>query len=492
MTALLLVTSLLVLSQIEGGNLSLDPELVDRFYHTDQSSEAFLDVETYLEQVYSNNEEFIATEEMRQNYLVRTKEGSLLFAPRLISTVMRSHKENPQFIPYFPIFLIGSDLFGREYTVGVEQETQLGLQWRAESSTVESKVVATLPNFGLSSTNINWSVTQSLSFKQPLWKNAFGKRTRAKARLAEYAALSHANAEAFKLKNAQSKAESIYWRLVLARALTQVRCESLQQAEKLLAFVENKRSESLVMESDVLQARSVLNINRIDYQKARESETAIALQFNGLRGVASSEVCENLVTLSGDLIDLMTPKEKGTRADLKSNEAAFKGQEAENLISQQDLSPDFDFIAQVGYTGNSNKFGTSFEQSFQHPAKSTLIMFRLTFPLSFKAGSVKRAYRRSTNSARMNLERMKFEHDQQWAEFNARLNENKKLLQLLFESAELQREKFENTKSDYELGLSTFFAVTSAESDYQGAKIAILQTFQVMLDLLLNLGLYKE
>ena len=70
--------------------------------------------------------------------------------------------------------------------------------------------------------------------------------------------------------------------------------------------------------------------------------------------------------------------------------------------------------------------------------------------------------------------------------------ENKKLLQLLFESAELQRQKFENTKSDYELGLSTFFAVTSAETDYQGAKIAILQTFEVMLDLLLNLGLYKE
>src|SRR5437899_6614050 len=119
---------------------------------------------------------------------------------------------------FFPLFFFNDTATTEIYTLSLHDALPIS--------------IANLPNLGLSSTNINWSVTQSLSFRQPLWKNAFGRRTRAKARLAEYVALAHANGEAFKLKNAQSKAESIYWRLVLARALTQIRCGSLQHADE--------------------------------------------------------------------------------------------------------------------------------------------------------------------------------------------------------------------------------------------------------------------
>jgi outer membrane protein TolC len=169
----------------------------------------------------------------------------------------------------------------------------------------------------------------------------------------------------------------------------------------------------------------------------------------------------------------------------------LKAQEAQNIVAINDLMPDLDLTASYGITGNSPHFHQSLDLSFNKPATSSAVMVKLTFPLSpVKINAVKRAYRNSSRASRLNYDRMKFQHDQQWDDLMVRLEENLKLLQLLKENLEVQRCKFENAELEYARGLSTFFVVTNAQNDYQSSKIAILQTFDTLLNILLNLGMY--
>jgi outer membrane protein TolC len=465
----------------------------------DGAENSLLSVHSYLQEVYRNNEDFSAGMEMKRNYVIRSEEGSLLFSPRLVTSARDVRKEQPQLLPDFPIFLgQNSELTNREYAIGVEQETPIGFQWKVNSTSsfFELETAATTPfpflNELLAFSSQTWSVTQSVSFKQPLWKNGFGQRTRAQARRAKYDALALAYQESFKLKNATAQAENLYWQLVLARELTRIREESMVQAEMLMEFIEKKRADSLALESEVYQARSLLNISKIEYKKAQESETAIALSFNSLRGVSSTEVPETLFPLDQTIVNQF-PLKKGVRKDVKAHEEALKSQEAQHIIAINDLSPEFDVSAYFGYTGNSSHFRKSFDESFTHPAKSSAVLVRLSIPIApVKIHQIKRAYRSSSHSAQMNLERIKFQHDQEWDDLQARLDENKNLLELLVENEQIQKAKFENLQSEYDRGLTTFFAVTTAFNDYQGSKISILQTFGVIIELLLNLGLYSE
>ena len=116
---------------------------------------------------------------------------------------------------------------------------------------------------------------------------------------------------------------------------------------------------------------------------------------------------------------------------------------------------------------------------------------KLTIPLApTKISSIKRAYQNSSRSARLNYERQSFEHNQEWTRLKTRLDENLRLLKFLIENSVVQKDKFENAQLEYSRGLTTFFTVTSAQNDSQSSKIAILQTFQTLIEIILNLSLY--
>lgn len=479
--------------------------VISKLYADD--SLAPLTPSSYVREVEQRNQDFLAMKEQRRNYTILSKESSLYFTPRLEGGLNNQRINDPQLIPYFPTFLPGTTLVNQNYGLRLKQETPIGLEWNLSSSTTLYQF--TLPNTAIPipflgavtipsaatamvSETSTWSSTQMLSLSLPLWKNAFGERTRAKVNQSKFAALSQAHNEAFHLRNAEAQAENVYWQLVLAQALTRIRADSVKEAEALVAYIEQKKEQHLALDSDVYQARSILNINRIDYEKAKDSENLIAISFNALRSISSPDVPETLVPLSIDLIEEMTPTQRGVRDDLKANEEAVRSHEAENIVSINDILPDLEISGSVGYTGNTPDFDSSYRQSFQDPSRSYSVVVKLSLPLApFKISKMKRAHKNSTRAARLNLERMKFSHDQHWDELKTRLDENKKLLGLLLENAQLQKEKYENSQQEYERGLTTFFAVISNQNDYQSSRIAVLQTFQTLLDVLLQLGIYK-
>lgn len=469
-----------------------------------------LDVETYVEQVTNNNDDYIAAEEMQKNYFIQSQEGSLLFTPRFISSISAELKQDPQFIPYFPIFFKGINLINEEYKVGFEQQTPIGLNWELSSvaslfevtlNSSKSSFLGLIDSLPAPHTLFNiapfhplqtWSVVQGLTVKQHLWKNGFGAKTRAKAKHAKHGALAQGYLEKFKLQRAKIQAASVYWQLVIARALKEIRMESLDQAEKLMAYMEMKKKESLILESEVYQARSILNSSLLEVQKADEVVSGASLSFNSLRGVSSPQVKEVLHPLTSSIIETLVPQHRGQRNDLKAHYEMLKNQEAQNEMAIQDILPEFDVFGSLGLQGTSRQFNDSLDMSVNKPSINAAILVKLSIPLApTKISSIKRAYESSSRSARLNYERQSFEHNQEWSRLKTRLDENLRLLKFLVENSIVQKDKFENAQSEYSRGLTTFFTVTSAQSDYQSSKIVILQTFQTLIEIILNLSLYE-
>ncbi|MBM3183706.1 MAG: hypothetical protein FJZ64_00145, partial [Chlamydiae bacterium] len=180
------------------------------------------------------------------------------------------------------------------------------------------------------------------------------------------------------------------------------------------------------------------------------------------------------------------------RSDLKAQREMVQSQAASNAISVQNLLPQFDITGIIGLQGVGTDFGRSFNRSFSNPELGVAVIMQLNIPLSpYKMSNIRRAYKSNTHSAKLNFERQKFEQDQEWKRLTTRLEENLQLLGFLYKNEEVQKAKFENAESEYSRGLNTVFVVTGAQNDYQSSKIVILQTFQTLIEILLNLSLYS-
>ncbi len=461
-----------------------------------------LDVSGYVAQVLHNNQDFVAMQKNRSAYNAISDEGMLIFCPQLKGEYSSEFAQDPQLIPYFPTFLSGADLINRNYLVKLEQNTPIGLDVALQSTAhfFEVKFFQFTPQqqqqfstFGLKQVNYTWQVTQSVRAKQHLWKNGFGRQARARARHSKSSALAQSFLENYQLQQQIVAVENVYWQLVLAKEATSIRKESVHYAQKLLDHTLQKKRESLALESEVYTAKSILNTNLLEQDRAEDAEVALSLTFNSLRGISSPEVSESLVPLSLSILQKMIPTCMGIRGDLRVHEEDCKAKEAENEISIDDLLPDLNVSAFVGFTGTSPYLHSSFDMSWQNPAPSAGVVVELSFPLApFKIRSVIRGYKNKTQAAKLGLKRARFLHDQQWTEYMDRLEQKKKILERLYESASLQKEKLDNAHLEYERGLNTFFDIMSAYNDYETSKISILNTCQVMLDILLNLSLYEE
>lgn len=484
-------------------------------------SSEFLDSSTYLQQVTQNNQDILASDKLQYSYLDQAEEGALLFSPKFVSKALAGFTQQPQLLPGFPLFLNHATLIGEEYKVEFNQNTNFGLDWSlgveshlfqlkssgsqpfavqfpfnlinsAFPGGIQSEAAAQITPSSVISSTPTWSTVQGVSFKQHLWKNGFGARIRAEANHLKHKALSQSYQEGYKFQSSLVQAENIYWQYVIAKAVKELREEMVKESEQLLAFIEQRKNAFLVLESEVEKARSIYISYRVDYERAKEDVTAMALSFNSLRGISVDTVKEELSPISYEVVDARSPRKKGMRKDLLAKKEEIESELAKNRMAIEDLLPDFNISGFVGFQGNASNFPNSFSNSITNPAFSANIVISLSIPLSpFKISSLKSAYRSKAYSLDMNYKRACFEHYQEWDKLQIRLKEKKNLLALLIEQAEIEKEKFEAVRLDFERGLDVYDSVDSAQKNYLKAKILILQTFQNIIEIILNLSLYE-
>jgi outer membrane protein TolC len=460
---------------------------------------AVLQLDQYLQQVKSGNTGTQGSIQAADGAKLRSREGDLLTSTNAFFNGSYSHDAKPAAVP-----LITYDFQNTQTaTFGLSKLTSFGLTAKLSSSitafsydggALSPLLSGNLPaDFDISGFG-TVNTTNTLELSQSLWSNQFGAATRAHADELEARALAQSYGSRFAARTSLADAEGTYWRLVTARQAVELTRENTDRAQKNYDWSANRARLQLGDRSDALQSQALLEVRKLNYQRALDEERSAARAFNSARGIPSEEVTEKLMALEIDsLLSLQPPKRVELRDDVK---AAQQNQFAAQALSRSGIerdSPTLDVYGSLALNGQKSGLADAYRQSFTGEKPTATIGLRFSTPLDISLALDSRAgYRREEAAADLTFQRRAFEQEQQWRDLSVQLIDSQRRLKLAVSIEKVQQSKLNYERDRYRTGRSTSFQVLSFETDYALSQLSRLQAQSEVLGVQTQMKLFGE
>ncbi len=302
---------------------------------TANASNDKLSLEQFLNSVKSENQGYKASSSGEEAAKLYGAEAQIVYAPSLFSGAHYNDdaKHNPM-----PLFQYDK-IISETYQLGIQQQTPIGLQGKFYYTLMKTQYK------GLTPTNPApfADARPTLELSQSLWRNDFGRETRAMVEAVKASAKADQHEEEFNKKNQLVQAEIVYWRLALARQNEDLARENLARAQKIYEWARRRVRLSLADRSDLLQATSVWQQRKLQLKKAQDDLRTVALAFNSARGQSGAEVLERLDPISKQMIDrLKLAPRTGERPDVLSAQQRTEALKARATMNREKNQPNLE------------------------------------------------------------------------------------------------------------------------------------------------------
>lgn len=439
-----------------------------------------LTLSTYLSQVTEKHSGYKAADEIAKAAKGYSTEGLLLFRPSLsasASTTTDGHN-NP--------FETASDRTRSQVAnVGLGQQTDFGLSGKLSYNNVA------IDSSAYGSYKPDWV---QLELSQSLLRNWGGNESRATADAMNAGALAKSFSQSYITKSLLLEAESLYWRLALARELVLVQKDAVDRAQKIQDWTLRRVRLQLADRAEGLQSAANLQARRLDLRTAEDEERAASQAFNSSRGINSNVVSEKLVDISAELIAKMNiPARTTKRDDVQAAEFQAKASAASAVLARERNLPTLEIfgstpVVEPSGVNSSSPLASSLS-STTRPA--TTIGIRMTAPLDFGTSSrVREGYAVEAQAADLNYQRKVFEEERDWTDLTSKFKQAKERLDLYRSLETTQREKLDYERDRQQRGRSTLQQVLFFETDYEQAQLGRIRTLAEILTLNAQMKLY--
>ncbi len=444
-----------------------------------------LSLETYLQQVANQHQGLRGTIAASEGAALRANEADAMLAPNVFANVQQTVDEKPTANPAFQ----GDKSSVNTYTVGVGKQTSFGLNAKVSYGTGYYAVDGANPQF-LTEPKYHDART-TIEVSQPLWRNLFGRETRALQELSRSQALATSATENFKTRMTRMEAEMTYWRLVLARESVGVNRASLQRSERIREWSANRAKLELADKSDLLQAEAAVAGRNLELRMAMDEEEAAARAFNSLRGTTSGKVNETLAAISPDLsAKLAVPTRATLRADVIAAQSYARLAAANATVAAEKYRPTFEVFGAYSLNGKDTKSGEASSQAFGTDYPTTTIGLRLNAPLGGSIGATRSGYLKEAFAAGENAKRKMFEQEHEWQDLNSKLTQTKERLKLTRSLETLQKQKLEYERDRQQRGRSTMYQVLIAEQEFANTQLNRIRTQAELLRVVAQMGTF--
>ncbi|NDF14342.1 TolC family protein [bacterium] len=448
-----------------------------------------LSLEAYLEQVRSQSPAVKSSLEQIEGTAATAKEKEMLYIPRLFLNTTHTIDRRE-----FPNAFFGGRTNSENFNFGVEKLFRFGMNARVGYS-LFNNTTSNLPAL-LFPNGIN-AYTQGqtqVDLNQSLWRNFFGKETRAQEALAEASSLSSHYAERYKLKQTLANAENAYHRAAVANESVKLETELLDRSRKILDWTSRRVQNHLTDKIDLLQARANLQNREISLEMAVEEQRSANLAMNQFRGIESNEVAEDITLQPAEsLLNLTPPRRAEATDDVKAAEQGERITRANNEIALQKAQPDLSLYASASYNGIDRYLSPALRDSFSFSNHLYVFGIKFSFPIYFWETSEIRSGRVKQQLAAESATRQKvLENTQAWADLTRKLSEAQTRLKMASSLIELQKEKLEYEKFRFTLGRTTTYQVLMFEQDYAQALISRLRVEREILSLNAQIKTFAE
>jgi outer membrane protein TolC len=436
-----------------------------------------LSLSDYLTQVSEKHLGFKAADQTAKAAKKYAGEGSLLFEPNVFANASETAdaRNNPT--------TTGDYSRIQNYSLGVSEQTNFGLTGKVSYN----GLAMDLP--GLPSYNANYGAVE---LSQSLLRNWGGQEARAQSELIETSALAKSFGQSYQTKAILLEAESLYWRLALAREMVQMQKDAVDRAQKIYDWTNRRVRLQLADRAENLQASTNLQARKIDLQSASDDERAAAQAFNASRGTASDQVAERLTDLNPEVIGSMSvPARASQRDDVKAAEYQAKANAASALLSREKDKPTLEVF---GSTLLNDPSAPPAQLAAAIPPTSrpgTTLGLRLNAPLDLGTTSKAReGYAAEARAADWTYQRKTFEEERDWQDLTAKFRESKSRLKLYSDLERTQKEKLDYERDRQQRGRSTLQQVLLFENDFEIAQLGRIRTLADLLTLNAQMKLY--
>lgn len=449
---------------------------------------AKMSLNDYLEQVKKTSPGVAASNLQIEGTEKTAAEGNLTYVPKF--SVTGNYTDDRR--EAANLFYLGSTSSGSSLGFGLEKQFAFGTNAKL-SYNITNSLTSGLSTPFPREFRFSQGQTQ-LDVSQPLWKNGFGKETRATADFAEASSLVAHYSEKFKLKQALSQAETTYYRLAIARDSLRLQEELLDRAKKLLEWADRRMKNQLADKSDMLQAKAAFQMRGLEMEAIKGELRSAQLAFNSLRNSTSMEVGETLDPINTQSL-LSTPALKRAQVtdDLKAAEQFERVVVSTNELSRQRAQPELALTGTVAYNGVDTFLSPAMKDSFTTKHPLYLIAVKFSFPIYFWETSEIRSGRvRQQLAAEESTRQARLTNDQTWQDLSKKFEETKHRLGLAETLVSAQKEKLDHEKYRFGLGRTTTFQVVTYEQDYAQSLITRTRIAQEFLAIRAQMKPYAE
>lgn len=430
-----------------------------------------LSLDAYLAAVTGSHQGIQASSELSEAASLRSSEGRLLLAPFIFGSATYVNDQRPAISDFSP-----DKTVTRNFTLGVSKLTTFGLETKLYYN-LTGATITYPPSFAAitgGSSQSGYLGSPVLEVTQSLWKNGFGRGTRANQELLQAQALATSFIESYRVKASLAEAENAYWRLALAREAVLVQKESLERAQRIRDWNQRRVNLQLADRADLLQAEAALKLRQLELQGSLDEERAAARAFNTLRSIDGDVVDEAVSRIDSPALWKTTPPDRAPlRADVKAAEQGMRVAENSAKLSLERVSPTVDIFGSLALNGLGRDLGEGVSNSFTVDEPTATVGVRFSAPFDLGATfDTRDGYRRELRAAELNYRRKVFDQDREWHDLTSKFAESKARLELAEAIEQAQRQKLNHEKERQSRGRTTTYQVLLFEQDFASSQLA--------------------
>lgn len=454
---------------------------------TPQAMSAQLTLNDYLKQVEEKNQAMTASKLTVEGADLKADEGKLVFRPSIFAQAQTAVDKKPTTNKNAQ----GDQTDYTFFTAGLTQQFRTGTIGKLGYTFSHTKIYDASTAF-LPVSDFHDGVA-SLEISQSLWRNVWGKETRATETLITSQSQANKHTENYKAKVTLSQAESVYWSLSQIRKIVKVQNESLERAQKIRTWTQNRLKSGLGESSDFLQSDANYKAREYELKNAMLEQKNLERAFNSLRGINSDVFEDELESVDpAQIKKLALPEKAELRDDTKAALEYEKLARANAAVAIEKNKPTFELYGSYALNGRDPKSSEAISNSFKTDHDTKAVGLRFVAPLDFMTTSDNiKGYKNDQLAAEQNYQRKLFEQEQQWSDLVTKFDDAKTKLSLVEKIEEAQKIKASNERDRLSKGRTVTFQVLNFEQDYANSELARIQNETNILNIYSQLKIYS-
>lgn len=449
---------------------------------------AQLTLNQYLDDVKKHNLSYQGSKERSEGASLNERDADLIFSPQLFAEFQKG-KDGKLSSP--PV-MVYDERKSEAYTLGIAQQFSFGLQAKVSYELFKTDFVNA--NFGPGIANTYWDAAPKLELTLPLWKDGFGRSSRATRDLVRSQSLAEKYNSAAKAESILIEAETAYWRLSAAREQLKVLEQALKAAKNIFNYVSDKSKKNLGERADVLQARALVESYELQVHQAKNEVKSAQRNFNAYLNRDTNLSVPELAEINySSLEKVEVPiKRPGDHLSVKAAELQTKAAQASSKVAYEKNRPALDIYSSYKFNGRADDKMDAIEDARSTHRETAYVGLKFNMPLNiFAASDTKEGALKQKLAAEHDERYLRYVQEQNWNDLVEQLSNAKETLLLTNKIEQSQKAKLDNERTRLRQGRTTTYQVLLFEQEYSQAQATRVKSGLQILALQQQIKLYK-